>query len=67
MACGLVGGASSTEEALRGWDPRRGAALERAWEQFRTAGAGGVSLSEELIAGRRREAAAQDAASPPAR
>lgn len=62
-----MSGASSTEEALRGWDPRRRAALERAWEQFRAAGAGGVSLSEELIAERRREAAAQDATSPAAR
>lgn len=59
--------AGSTEEALRGWDPRRSAALEHAWEQFRAAGAGAVSMSEELIAERRREAAAQDAASPAAR
>ena len=58
---------ATTEEALRGWDPRRRAALEHAWEQFRAAGANGVSLSEELIAERRREAAAQDAPSSPER
>ena len=49
-------------EPLAGWDPRRRAALEAVWEQFRQA-AGDVSLSDELIADRRREAAADDAPS----
>ena len=47
-------------EPLAGWDPRRHAALEAVWEQFQQA-AGDVSLSDELIADRRREAAAEDA------
>ena len=50
-------------EPLAGWDPRRRAALEAVWDQFQRA-AGDVSLSEELIADRRREAAAEDAALP---
>ena len=50
-------------EPLAGWDPRRRAALEAVWAQFREV-AGDVSLSEELIADRRREAAAEDAAPP---
>jgi hypothetical protein len=49
-------------EPLAGWDPRRRAALELVWEQFQQA-AGDVSLSDELIADRRREAAADDAPS----
>jgi hypothetical protein len=49
-------------EPLAGWDPRRRAALEAVWEQFQQA-AGDVSLSDELIADRRREAAADDAPS----
>ena len=47
---------------MAGWDPRRRAALEAVWDQFREA-AGDVSLSDELIADRRREAAADDASS----
>jgi hypothetical protein len=54
---------SSAAEPLAGWDPRRRAALEAVWDQFQRA-AGGVSLSDELIADRRREAAAEDAALP---
>jgi hypothetical protein len=50
-------------EPLAGWDPRRRAALEAVWEQFQQA-AGDVSLSDELIADRRCEAAAEDAALP---
>jgi hypothetical protein len=50
-------------EPLAGWDPRRRAALEAVWDQFQRA-AGDVSLSEELIADRRGEAAAEDAALP---
>ena len=49
-------------EPLAGWDPRRRAALEAVWEQCQQA-AGDVSLSDELIADRRREAAADDAPS----
>jgi hypothetical protein len=49
-------------EPLAGWDPRRRAALEAVWGQFQQA-AGDVSLSDELIADRRREAAADDAPS----
>ena len=45
---------------MAGWDPRRRAALEAVWDQFQHA-AGNVSLSEELIADRRREVAAEDA------
>jgi hypothetical protein len=54
---------SSGAEALAAWDPRRRAALEAVWDQVREA-AGDVSLSDELIADRRREAAADD--TPPA-
>jgi hypothetical protein len=54
---------SSGAEPLAGWDPRRRAALEAVWHQFREA-AGDVSLSDELIADRRREAAAEDDAQP---
>ena len=53
---------SSGAEPLAGWDPRRRAALEAVWEQFQQA-AGDVSLSDELIADRRREVAADDAPS----
>jgi hypothetical protein len=51
---------SSGAEPPAGWDPRRRAALEAVWDQFRRA-AGDVSLSDELIADRKREAAADDA------
>ena len=47
-------------DALAGWDPDRRAALEKVWARFERA-AGVTSLSEELIADRRREAAAEDA------
>ena len=47
-------------DALVGWDPERRAALEEVWERFQRA-AGVASLSEELIADRHREAAAEDA------
>jgi len=50
---------STPAEVLAGWDPRRRSALEQIWEHFARAGASGVSLSEELIAERRREAAAE--------
>ena len=47
-------------DALAGWDPDRRAALEEVWERFQRA-AGDGSLSDELIADRRREASAEDA------
>jgi hypothetical protein len=47
-------------EPLAGWDPRRRAALEEIWGLFERA-AGDASLSDELIADRQREAAAEDA------
>jgi hypothetical protein len=47
-------------DPLAGWDPRRRAALEALWEAFREAGGDEVSLSDELIAERRLEAAAED-------
>ncbi len=50
---------AAQDDPLRGWDPRRRAALERIWEAF-DKGAGNDSLSDELIAERRREAAAED-------
>ena len=53
---------SSGAEPLAGWDPQRRAALEAVWAQFQKT-AGDVSLSDELIADRRREAAADDAPS----
>jgi hypothetical protein len=51
---------SAGDEPLAGWDPRRRAALEAVWDQFQQA-AGDASLSDELIADRRREAAAEGA------
>jgi len=47
-------------DVLKGWDPRRRAALESIWEEFHRAGAHGEDLSAELIAERRREAAVAD-------
>jgi hypothetical protein len=48
------------EDPLAGWDPRRRAALERLRRRFQEAGGDKVSLADELIAERRREAAAED-------
>jgi hypothetical protein len=48
------------EDPLHGWDPRRRAALERLWACFDAAVGDDVSLSDELIAERRLEAAAED-------
>lgn len=45
---------------LEGWDPRRRAALEAAWNLFERA-AGDSSLSDELIDERHQKAAAEDA------
>lgn len=56
---GHVSQATTPTDPLQGWDFRRRAALEQVWEQFTRAGASGVSLSEELIAERRREAATE--------
>jgi hypothetical protein len=47
----------TAEDPLAGWDPRRRAALERLWTRFQQS-AGGVRLSDEVIADRRRETAA---------
>lgn len=47
-------------DPLAGWDPRRRAALEAAWDRFERA-AGDRSLSDELVDERRRKAAAEDA------
>lgn len=51
------------EDPLRGLDPRRRAALERIRREFKEAGGDRVSLSDELIAERRLEAAAEDGTS----
>jgi hypothetical protein len=48
------------DDPLREWDPRRRAALEQIWEQFHQAVGDDVSLSDELIAERRLEAAVED-------
>lgn len=58
----MTASSSAESEPLARWDPRRRAALEAAWHQFQLA-AGDMSLSDELIADRRREAAADDASS----
>jgi uncharacterized protein (DUF427 family) len=50
------------EDPLAEWDPRRRAALERLWRRFQDA-AGGVRLSDEVIADRRRESSSVEAAS----
>lgn len=49
-----------SDDPLAGWDPRRRAALEALWQAFKEAGGDEVSLSDELIAERRLEAAAED-------
>lgn len=49
------------EDPLPAWDPRRRAALARAWRTFADAGGESVRLSEELVAERRAEAAIEDA------
>ena len=48
------------DDPLVGWDPRRRAALEALWQAFKEAGGDEASLSDELIAERRLEAAAED-------
>ena len=47
------------DDPLAGWDPRRRAALEALWQAFKDGGGDEVSLSDELIAERRIEAAAE--------
>ncbi len=47
------------DDPLAGWDPRRRAALERLWSRFSEA-SGGVRLSDEVIADRRREVSEAD-------
>jgi hypothetical protein len=51
---------AANDDPLAGWDPRRRAALEALWQAFKEAGGDEVSLSDELIAERRLEAAAED-------
>ena len=64
-ACGwrllsdLMSESGTVRAPLAGWDPRRRAALERLWERFGEA-SGGVRLSDEVIADRRREVTATD-------
>ena len=56
----LMSESGTIEDPLSGWDPRRRAALERLQERFKRAGGDGVSLSDELVAERRLEAAVED-------
>ncbi|CCH86147.1 protein of unknown function [Modestobacter italicus] len=51
---------AANDDPLAGWDPRRRAALESLWQAFKDAGGDKVSLSDELIAERRLEAAAEN-------
>jgi hypothetical protein len=51
---------AAKDDPLAGWDPRRRAALESLWQACKDAGGDEVSLSDELIAERRLEAAAED-------
>ena len=57
---GIMTDAGHVDEPLAAWDPRRRAALARAWETFANAGGQSVHLSDELIAERRAEAAIED-------
>jgi hypothetical protein len=56
----IMSESGAVEDPLAGWDPRRRAALERLWARFDAAVGEDVSLSDELIAERRLEAAAED-------
>ena len=51
---------ATNDDPLAGWDPRRRAALESLWQAFKEAGGDEVSLSDELVAERRLEAAVED-------
>jgi hypothetical protein len=51
---------AANDDPLAGWDPRRRTALEALWQAFKDAGGDEVSLTNELIAERRLEAAAED-------
>lgn len=51
---------ATNDDPLAGWGPRRRAALEALWQAVKEAGGDEVSLSDELIAERRLEAAAED-------
>jgi hypothetical protein len=57
---GIMTDAGQVDDPLAAWDPRRRAALARAWETFAGAGGDSVQLSDELIAERRAEAAIED-------
>lgn len=50
----------SGDDPLAGVDPRRREALEKLWSSFADAGVNEHNLSDELIANRRQEAAAED-------
>ena len=56
----LIMTTATNDDPLAGSDPRRRAALESLWQAFREARGDAVSLSDELIADRRLEAAAED-------
>lgn len=59
----IVSESTTVEDPLRGWDPRRRAALERLQSRFGQAGGDRVSLADDLVAERRLEAAAEDSQS----
>ncbi len=52
--------APSGSDPLAGLDPRRREALEDLWASFTKAGVNERNVSDELIADRRKEAAAED-------
>jgi hypothetical protein len=56
----LIMTTAANDDPLAGWDPRRRAALVSLWQAFKDAGGDEVGLSDELIAERRLEAAAED-------
>jgi hypothetical protein len=51
---------ATNDDPPAGWDPRRRAALEALWQAFKEARGDQVSLTDELIAERRPEAAVED-------
>ncbi len=55
--------APSGDDPLAGLDPRRREALEKLWATFSDAGVNARRVSDELIAERRKEAAAEDSQS----
>ena len=57
---GDMADAPEVDDPLSGWDPQRRAALTHLWQLFDRTGARGANLADELMAERRREAAADD-------